>query len=87
MAINRSDYPHKVDVGLWANDLFIVFLYRFNYERSEYSGLIDFSSKRNWSKKDKISQAKSEMSSIKNKKKDIRTSENKTGGSNAPWRT
>lgn len=70
MAINRSDYPHKVDVGLWANNLFIVFLYRFNYERKEYSGLIDLSSKSNWSKKDKISHAKSEMSSMKNKKKD-----------------
>ncbi|MDT8339317.1 MAG: site-specific integrase [Sulfurimonas sp.] len=70
MAIDRSCYPHKVDVGLWADNLFMVFLYRFNYDKKEYSGLIDFSSKRNWSKKDKISQAKSEMSSIKNKKKD-----------------
>lgn len=69
MAINRSDYPHKVDVGLWANNLFIVFLYRFNYEKKEYSGLIDLSYKSNWNKKDKISFAKSELGTIKENKK------------------
>ncbi|MCX6076051.1 MAG: tyrosine-type recombinase/integrase [Campylobacterales bacterium] len=78
MAINRSDYPHKVDVGLWANNLFVIFLYRFNYEKKEYSGLIDLSSKSSWSKKDKISHAKSEMNSIKNKKKDSVQNENIT---------
>lgn len=78
MAIVRSDYPNKVDVGLWADDLFIVFLYRFNYDKKEYSGLIDFSDKSSWSKKDKISNAKAEISSIKNKKKDSVMNENIT---------
>ncbi len=70
MAIDRNDYPHKVEVGLWANKSFTIFLYRFSFEKKEHSGLIDVSDKVAWLKKDKISFAKGEIIKIKNDKKD-----------------
>lgn len=70
MAINRNDYPVKVDTGLWADKAHCVFLYRFTYEKRESSGLIDLSDKSSWTKKDRITFAKSEFINIKYKKRD-----------------
>jgi hypothetical protein len=70
MAINRNDYPIKIETGLWSNKNYIVFLYRFTYEKKEYSGLIDISDKVSWSKKDKIFTARAELMKIKNDKKE-----------------
>ncbi len=76
MAIDRSEYPHKIEVGLWANKSYAVFLYRFNFERKEFSGLIDLSSNNALGKKDRITFAKIEMNNIKTKKKDSVQNEN-----------
>ena len=70
MAINRKDYPVKIETGLWADKAHCIFLYRFTYEKKENSGLIDLSDKSSWSKKDRITFAKSEFINIKYKKKD-----------------
>ena len=70
MAINRKDYPVKIETGLWADKAHVIFLYRFNYEKKENSGLIDLSDKSAWSKKDRITSAKSELINIKYKKKE-----------------
>ena len=70
MAIDRNDYPLKVETGLWANKKYTIFLYRFTYEKKEYSGLIDLTDKSSWNKKDKIFTARAELMKIKNNKKD-----------------
>jgi len=70
MAINRKDYPIKIETGLWSNKKYIIFLYRFTYEKKEHSGLIDLSDKISWNKKDKIFTARAELMKIKNNKKD-----------------
>lgn len=70
MAIDRKDYPLKVETGLWANKAHSIFLYRFTFEKKEHSGLIDISDKVSWSKKDKIFTARAELMKIKNDKKD-----------------
>ena len=70
MAIDRKDYPHKIETGLWSNKNHTIFLYRFNFEKKEYSGLIDLSDKVSWNKKDKVSTARAELIKIKNDKKD-----------------
>lgn len=70
MAINRKDYPNKIETGLSANNAHTIFLYRFMYEKKEYSGLIDVSDKSAWVKKDRINEAKGILVRIKNEKKD-----------------
>jgi len=70
MAIDRKDYPHKVETGLWSNKNYTVFLYRFTYERKEYSGLIDLSDRTSWNKKDRVFSAKAELMKVKHDKKD-----------------
>jgi len=70
MAIDRKDYPLKVETGLWTDKKYSIFLYRFTYEKKEYSGLIDLTSKVGWSKKDKIFSARADLMKIKNDKKD-----------------
>ena len=70
MAIDRNDYPQKIETGLWANSSHTIFLYRFSYEKKEHSGLIDTSDQVSWTKKDKVAFAKSEVIRIKNAKKE-----------------
>lgn len=70
MAINRKDYPNKIETGLSANNNHTVFLYRFMHEKKEYSGLIDLTHKSAWGKKDRIHAAKEELIRIKNAKRD-----------------
>lgn len=70
MAINRKDYPNKIETGLSANNDYTIFLYRFMYEKKEYSGLIDLTDKSAWGKKDRITFAKGELVRIKNTKRD-----------------
>ena len=70
MAINKEDYPHKVDNNLWADNDYTVFFYNFVYEKKRYRGLIDCAARTAWSKKDRVSFAKSELSGIKERKKE-----------------
>lgn len=70
MAIDRKDYPNKIETGLWANEDFSVYLYRFTYQKKEVSALIDLNDKSSWNKKDKITRAKLEFLSIKQKQKE-----------------
>jgi len=70
VAINKEDYPHKVENNLWANGKYTVFFYNFMFEKKRYRGLIDLREKSSWNKKDRITFAKSELISIKYKKKD-----------------
>jgi hypothetical protein len=51
MAINRKDYSNKIETGLSANNDYTIFLYRFMYEKKEYSGLIDLTDKSAWEKR------------------------------------
>ncbi|MDQ7067782.1 MAG: tyrosine-type recombinase/integrase [Sulfurimonas sp.] len=70
MAIDRKEYPVKIETGLWSNKKYTVFLYRFTYERKEHSGLIDLHDKVAWGKKDKLVYARSKLIQIKLDKKD-----------------
>lgn len=69
MAINKDDYPHKVDNNLWADKNYDIFFYNFVYDKKRYRGLIDCSMKNAWNKKDKSSFAKAELGTIKENKK------------------
>jgi len=70
MAINKNDYPHKIENNLWGNSKYNVFFYNFMIQKKRYRGLIDLSDKGSWNKKDRITFAKSELINIKYKKKD-----------------
>lgn len=70
MAIDRKEYPNKVDIGFSANNSYTVFLYRFMFEKKEHSGLIDLRDKSAWGKKDKIAYAKTELAAIKSAKRE-----------------
>jgi len=76
MAIDKNDYPHKIENNLWSDNNYTIFFYNFMFEKKRYRGLIDLSSKSSWSKKDRISSAKIEISNIKTKKKDSVQNEN-----------
>lgn len=78
MAINKQDYPNLVENNLWADKNFIIFCYDFTFEKKRYRGLMDFSDKVSWSKKDKIAVAKSELIKIKNDKKETTLNTNIT---------
>jgi integrase len=76
MAIDKNDYPHKIENNLWSDSNYIVFFYNFMFERKRYRGLIDLSSKSALVKKDRIAYAKVELSSMKSNKKDSVQNEN-----------
>jgi integrase len=61
MAIDKSDYPNKVESNLWADRKYEVFFFNFMYEKKRYRGLIDLSDKVGWSKRDRVSVAKARM--------------------------
>lgn len=68
MAINREEYPHKVQVGLKANTNYKKFFYRFKINGKTYYETFDYSDK-SWDKRTRISQAI--MASIEFKQKKI----------------
>lgn len=70
MAIDKNDYPNKIETGLWANNQYTVFYYRFEYMKKTHRGLIDLNDKSSWNKKDKIAKAKIKLSSFREKQKD-----------------
>lgn len=70
MAINKDNYPNKIENNLWTNKHYTIFFYNFMFERKRYRGLIDLSDKVTWTKKDKITSAKSELIKIKYDKRD-----------------
>jgi len=70
MAIDTSDYPHKIKANLWANKNYTIFFYNFMENRKRYRGLIDLSSKVGWSKRDKTATAEAELIKIKMDKRD-----------------
>lgn len=69
MAINLKDYPNKVSTGLNANDKFDKFFYRFKVENKTYRGVIDYSEKVGWNKRDRIEYAKNDMTIAKQEAK------------------
>ena len=60
MAIDLKEFPNDVDVGLKANKDFTKFLYRFKIDGITKRGIIDYSSK-DWDKRTKVSNAKTEL--------------------------
>jgi integrase len=65
MAINKSDFKEKVDVGLKANKLYTTFYCRFKIEGKEFSKLFDYTDK-NWDKRTRVAKAKADMLEFKN---------------------
>ena len=70
MAIDINDYPNKIKTNLWANKNYTIFFYNFKYESRKYRGIIDYSNKVMWSKKEKVAGAENELYNIKKDKKD-----------------
>lgn len=61
MAIDLREFPNDVDVGLKANKDYTKFLYRFKIDGITKRGIIDYSLK-DWDKRTRISNAKTELS-------------------------
>jgi len=70
MAIDGKDYPNKVSIGLNANNRFDKFFYRFKINKQTFRGIIDYSNKVGWNKKDRISEATASMLRIKKEEKE-----------------
>ncbi len=64
MAINKSEFKEKVDVGLKANKTFTQFYCRFKIEGKEYSKLFDYANK-NWDKRTRVAKAKADSLEFK----------------------
>lgn len=64
MAIKKSDFIEKVDVGLKADKPYTQFYCRFKIEGKEYSKLFDYTDK-NWDKRTRIAKAKSDTLEFK----------------------
>jgi integrase len=64
MAINKSEFKEKVDIGLKANKTFTQFYYRFKIEGKEYSKLFDYTDK-TWDKRTRVAKAKADALEFK----------------------
>jgi len=78
MAIDKKDYPIKIEDNLWADNNHVVFFYNFMFEKKRYRGLIDLRDKTSWGKKDRVTYAKGELVRIKNTKRDVTINTNIT---------
>lgn len=67
MAINKSDYINKIDVGLKADKTYTYFYYRFKIDGKEFSKTFDYSRK-SWDVKTKKSKAKKDALNFKESK-------------------
>lgn len=67
MAINKSDYINKIDVGLKADKTYTYFYYRFKIDGKEFSKTFDYSRK-SWDVKTKKSKAKQDSLNFKESK-------------------
>ena len=67
MSINKKEFMNKVDVGLKADKDFKIFLYRCTIEGREYTKVINLSDK-DWDKRTRVTVAKTEASSFRDKK-------------------
>lgn len=64
MAINKSDFTEKVDIGLKADKTYTLFYCRFKIEGKEFSKLFDYANK-NWDKRTRIAKAKADTLEFK----------------------
>lgn len=78
MAIDTTQYPHKIKANLWSSKDYKKFYYNFNHENKKHRGIIDTSDRHSWGKRDRIGYAESELARIKEEKKDGVMSENIT---------
>lgn len=64
MAVDKKDYPNKIDVGVWANNDYSKFLLFFSFKKKLHKKVLNYTYK-TWNKKDKIKYAKAEVIKIK----------------------
>ncbi len=69
MAIDRSEYNNKIEIGLKANKTYDKFFYRFKIDKKQYYQIFDYSDK-DWDKRTRVSKAKSDAFNYKQNKKD-----------------
>lgn len=69
MAFSIKDFPNKVEAGLNADKKFTKFFYRFKVDKKEHRGLIDYSDKIGWEKRDRVQYAKDEFAKAKKEAK------------------
>jgi integrase len=70
VAINKDDYPNKIENNLWADKNYTIYFYNFMFEKKRYRGIIDTTEKVSWNKKDKIAFAKMEIATIRSAKRE-----------------
>lgn len=70
MAIDIKEFPNKVSAGLKANKNYDRFFYRFKINNNTFRGVVDYSKKTGWNKKDRISEVTNEVHKIKKEKKE-----------------
>jgi integrase len=61
LAIDRNEYPNKIEVNLWSDKRFEVFYYSFKHDGRPHRGLINLCDKVGWSKRDRVSVAKARL--------------------------
>lgn len=69
MAIDRSEFTHKIEVGLKANKTYQRFFYRFKIDSKTYYQIFDYTDK-DWDKRTRVSKAKSDAFNYKQTKKE-----------------
>lgn len=67
MGINKKEFVHKVDTGLKSDNTYRKFFFRCVVEGKEYTKLFDYSDK-GWDKRTRVSQAKADAKSFRDKK-------------------
>jgi len=69
MAVNRKQFLNKVDVGIKADKTYQKFYLSFKLDEKVKQKVVDFSEKQ-WDKKTRVSQAKKELQSLKDRQVD-----------------
>ena len=64
VAIKKSEFKEKVDIGLKADKTYTKFYFRFKIEGKDYSKLFDYKDK-NWDKRTRIAKAKADAMEFK----------------------
>lgn len=69
MAIDRSEFTNKIEIGLKADKGYQRFFYRFKIDKKTFYQIFDYSEK-DWDKRTRVSKAKSDAFNYKESKKD-----------------
>jgi len=76
MALNKKDFPNKIKTNLYANKEYNIFYYDFTINSKRYRGIINYSDKKAWNKRDRITKAESDLIDIRDVKSNCYVDDN-----------